>query len=513
VTAYPAWTPASRPGIIPLHPLTFGTILGRSFSALRQNPRVLLGFALVVQTVAYLVVIAAVLAVTWASFSRLDTLTEGTEEYDTVMAGSIGLVVVTGFVLGLAAGALSVIVQGIVVLEVTHAAVAEKLTLGALWRQLKPAAWRLIGYSLLVILAVTAVVALLVLGIVAVAVAAPPAAAIGLTILLVVAAIPLTWWLMIKLLLVPSAIIVERATILQALSRSWTLTRGRFWPALGIIVVISVIFGAVAQVVSLPFSFLSAGLTTIIAPTGAPEPTAIIGVLATVLLAQMVTILLQSVAVVVQSTATALIYIDCRMRREGLDLDLLAYVERRDAGAAALADPYREHVGRAIAPRGAAGYVGYPPAPGAPVYGAYPGQAGGAYPGQPGGAYPGQAGGAYAGQLGAYPGQPGGYPGQPGAYPAQTGAYPAQTGAHAGQAGAYPVQPGAYAGQTGVPGGFPAAAPAVPETPGAAAQPAAAQPASAPAPDASAEQEASTPPSATNWAAPGAPQDADRESP
>ena len=60
MTAYPAWTPASRPGIVPLHPLSFGTILGRSFVALRQNPRVLLGFALVVQTVAYLLVLAAI---------------------------------------------------------------------------------------------------------------------------------------------------------------------------------------------------------------------------------------------------------------------------------------------------------------------------------------------------------------------------------------------------------------------------------------------------------------------
>ncbi|MFD4959937.1 glycerophosphoryl diester phosphodiesterase membrane domain-containing protein [Microbacterium sp. NPDC058389] len=467
MTAYPAWTPASRPGIIPLHPLTFGTILGRSFSALRQNPRVLLGFALVVQTVAYLVVIAAVLAVMWASFSRLDTLTEGTEEYDTVLAGSIGLVAVTGFVLGLAAGALSVIVQGIVVLEVTHAAVAEKLTLGALWRQLKPAAWRLIGYSLLVVLVVTAIVALVVLGVVGVAVVAPPAA-IALSILIVVAAIPLTWWLMIKLLLAPSAIIVEHATILQALSRSWTLTRGRFWPALGVILVISVIFGAVAQVVSLPFSFLSAGLTTIIAPTGAAEPTAVIGVLVTVLLAQMVTLLLQSVAVVVQSTATALIYIDCRMRREGLDLDLLAYVERRDAGATALADPYREHVGRAIAPRGwpgaPAGYAAYPPAPGYPAYGAYPGEP----------------------------------------------VYSAP--------GAYPAQPGAYPLQPGVPGASPAAAPGaypvVPQPPAVAPHSEVAQPATpAAGPDAPAEGEASAPPSATNWAAPGAPQDADRESP
>ncbi|WP_106816016.1 glycerophosphoryl diester phosphodiesterase membrane domain-containing protein [Microbacterium timonense] len=350
MTAYPAWTPASRPGIIPLHPLTFGTILGRSFAALRQNPRVLLGFALVVQTLAYVALLAGVLAVMWASFSRLDTLTYGTEEYDTVMAGSIGLTAVAGIVLSLAAGALSVIVQGIVVVEVTHAAVAEKLTLGALWRQVKPIAWRLIGYSLLLILAVVALLAVVVVAVVGIAMVAPPAA-IALTIVVILAAIPLTWWLMIKLLLVPAAIIIEHATILQALSRSWTLTRRRFWPALGIILLISVIFAVVAQVVSIPMTFLSLGLTTVIAPTGAPEPTAIIGFLATAVLTQVLTLLLQSVAVVVQSTATALIYIDCRMRHEGLDLDLLAYVERRDAGARGLPDPYRQHVGRAIAPR------------------------------------------------------------------------------------------------------------------------------------------------------------------
>ena len=68
MTAYPAWTPASRPGIIPLRPLTFGTILGRSFAALRQNPRVLLGFALCVQTAAYVLVLLGVGAVAVASY-------------------------------------------------------------------------------------------------------------------------------------------------------------------------------------------------------------------------------------------------------------------------------------------------------------------------------------------------------------------------------------------------------------------------------------------------------------
>lgn len=495
MSAYPAWTPASRPGIIPLHPLSFGTILGRSFAALRQNPRVLLGFALVVQTLAYVVVLAGVLGVMWATFSRLNTLQPGTEEYDTILAGSIALTAIAGLVLSLAAGALSVIVQGIVVVEVTHAAVAEKLTLGALWRQVKPIAWRLIGYSLLVVLAVVALVTVAVLAIAGIAIAAPPAA-IALTIVVVLAAVPLTWWLMIKLLLVPAAIIIEHATILQALSRSWTLTRRRFWPALGIIIVISVIFAAVAQVVSLPMSFLSLGLTTIIAPTGAPEPTAIIGFIAAALLTQVLTLLLQSVAVVVQSTATALIYIDCRMRREGLDLDLLAYVERRDASslsplgssaeAAGLADPYREHIGRAIAPRGVPG--AYPPGYGAypPGYGAYP-------PGY--------------GQAGS-PVQPP-YGAQPGTYAAPPAYAPSGYGAPASAAPpAYaPQQPGHAAppayGAPGSPPAYGASPEAWPATP--AAPPASPGPDAAPAADA---------PSSTAWTAPGAPSEgADRDSP
>ena len=501
MTAYPAWTPASRPGIIPLHPLSFGTILGRSFAALRQNPRVLLGFALVVQTLAYVVVLGGVLAVTWATFSRLETVPTGSEEYDTILAGSIALTAIAGIVLSLAAGALSVIVQGIVVVEVTHAAVAEKLSLGALWRQVKPIAWRLIGYSLLVILAVAALVTVVVLAIVGIAMAALPAA-IALTILVILAAIPLTWWLMIKLLLVPAVIIVEHATILQALSRSWTLTRGRFWPALGVIIVISVIFAAVAQVVSLPMSFLSMGLTTIIAPTGDPEPTAIIGFIAAALLTQVLTLLLQSVAVVVQSTATALIYIDCRMRREGLDLDLLAYVERRDAGATGLADPYREHVGRAIAPRGAPG--AFP----APAYGAYPPYAPG-YP-LPGSPAPGQP------VYGPRHGQ-----GVPPAYGAPVGAQPGY-GPHPGYAaqpgygappayGAPPVRsaPPAYAppaspARTGGP-----AEPSSPSGPATSAAPA--TDAAADSPDAAASAE---PPSPTAWTAPGAaPHGTDRDAP
>lgn len=372
MTAYPSWTPASRPGIVPLHPLSFGTILGRSFVALRQNPKVLLGFALVVQTLAYIVVLVLIGLATFATFSRLDTLRPGTEEFETVLAGSIALLVIVSFVLSLAAGAVSVIVQAVVVVEVTHAVVAEKLTLGAIWRQVKPSAWRLIGYSAAVLLVLGAAMAIIVTAALALAALAPPLA-IVLTIVAILGSIPLIWWLTIKLLLVPSAIIIERATIRGALGRSWRLTRGRFWPALGVIILISLTFSVLGQVVSIPFSLISVGVSTVIAPTGDVDTEAIIGFLISTIATYAVLLVIQSIALVVQATATGLIYVDARMRKEGLDLDLLEYVEKRDAGVSDLPDPYLVHIGRDLSARFAPvayaqpGYApapqGYPPAP------------------------------------------------------------------------------------------------------------------------------------------------------
>lgn len=373
MTAYPAWTPAPRPGIIPLHPLTFGVILGRSFAALRQNPKVLLGFALMVQTLALIVATAGIVAIGIASFSRLASLDPGTDEFETVLAGSIAVSGASALVLSLAAGALSIIVQGVVVGEVAQAVVAEKHTLGVLWRRVKPVAWRLIGYTALVSLVVLVVLGILAAGLIALAMAAAPLA-IVLAVLLILSAIPLSLWLSTKLLLVPSAIVLEHASVLGAIGRSWHLTRGRFWPTLGIILVISVSFGALAQVVSVPFSFLTSGFTVVITPTGDPEPGAIIALIVGTLLAQIIVTLIQTIAVIVQSTAGALVYIDGRMRHEGLDLDLSSYVDRRDAGERDLPDPYRQHVGRRMAPRWAPGQPpmsmqpgayapGYPPAP------------------------------------------------------------------------------------------------------------------------------------------------------
>ncbi len=373
MTAYPGWTPASRPGIVPLHPLGFGTILGRSFTALRQNPRVLLGFALGVQVIGYLVTTAAVAGVAFWSFSRLDTLRPGTDEWNAVSAGSLALTIVTAVVLGLAVTALGVVVQGVVVAEVSREVVAERQTLGQLWSRVRPVVWRLLGYTLLLTLVIVVILGAIVLALVALASIGQAAivAAVLLGILLLLAAIPLLLWLGTKLALVPAVIVLERATLGAAIGRSWRLIRGRFWPALGVIVIISISISVVGQVVSVPFSLLSAGLSTIIAPTGEPTPSAVVGLIASTLLTQAVVLVVQAAGLVVQATAASLIYVDCRMRHEGLDLDLLAYVDRRDAGEPDLPDPYTPHPDRPHPPRPA--YAPYPASGYAPppAYGQY----------------------------------------------------------------------------------------------------------------------------------------------
>ncbi len=182
---------------------------------------------------------------------------------------------------------------------------------------------------------------------------------IGIVVLVVVllalAAIPLTVWLSTKLLLVPSILVLERARFREAFVRSWRLTRGRFWVAFGVTFLISLIMGLAMQVVSIPTAMFSSFLGTVIAPTGSSEPSAVIAYVFALLAPQVLLLILQAITIVVQSTGGVLVYLDCRMRYEGLDQTLLSHVERRDLGVPEdqLGDPFAIDPARAVtsAPR------------------------------------------------------------------------------------------------------------------------------------------------------------------
>ena len=62
--------------------------------------------------------------------------------------------------------------------------------------------------------------------------------------------------------------------------------------------------------------------------------------IALAIVAGMVTVVLGAIGLVMESASLALIYIDIRMRKEGLDLELLHFVEAKQSGTNDVANPY-----------------------------------------------------------------------------------------------------------------------------------------------------------------------------
>ncbi|WP_193598510.1 hypothetical protein [Microbacterium sp. YJN-G] len=374
------WTPAPRKGAIPLHPMQFGMILGRAFAGLRHNPKVLFGFAVVVQFVVGIITAGVMLLVGWFVALRIASVPPSSPDFGAIVAGSIALGGLAAIVMALVTVALTAVVQGLVAADVSYAALSRKASLRMLWSRVKPAFWRLFSYTLLQALAAllwTAIVFGIVFGVLALGGfdstgSIVLSVIIGLVLLL--GSIPLFLWLTTKLLVVPSVLVLEHATLGAALVRSWRLIRGRFWPALGIMVLINLIMGLAMQVVAFPVTIVSTMITGIVAPTGAEGPSEVIAIIAANVVPQVLLLAVQAIAIVVQGTGATLIYLDSRMRYEALDQTLIRHVELASHGTPdeQLGDPYAVDPARAVSktprptthPGYAPGYApaGYPPA-------------------------------------------------------------------------------------------------------------------------------------------------------
>jgi hypothetical protein len=354
----PGWTPPPKPGLIPLRPLSFGTILGSSFRVMRRNPAPTLGLAVLLYGVIGIVVVAVLGAVIAFALGRVSNASEN-DSYD-VVAGSIGLVVVAMLVpIALSVIATGVL-QGIISLEVARATLGEKLRVRGLWRLAKGRIAPLIGWSLLLTAAIT-VFLLISTGITVAVFAAAGAGssngvavAIGGFLLSMVFGLGFTVlgaWLGTKLSLVPSVIMLERLTLGASMARSWSLTKNNFWRTLGIQLLISVIIYVASSVISTPISFIGAIAATVVNPNAdGAAYFVVLGV--TYLVAGIVAIVVGAIGLVMQSAAVALIYIDIRMRKEGLDLELLHYVEAKQAGTSGVENPYlRLQQAGAVAPQ------------------------------------------------------------------------------------------------------------------------------------------------------------------
>ena len=149
----------------------------------------------------------------------------------------------------------------------------------------------------------------------------------------------LSLWLSTKLAFVATAIVVERRSIADAVRRSWRLTTGHFWRILGITLLVSVILSFALQIVTLPVSFLAPFASILVNPNESPEASIVVTLVITVISLALLAVA-TAVTLVAQSAVPPLLYLDVRMRSEGLDLELQRFVEDRAAGGPVPENPY-----------------------------------------------------------------------------------------------------------------------------------------------------------------------------
>ncbi|HSK25350.1 MAG TPA: hypothetical protein VK894_00380 [Jiangellales bacterium] len=314
--------PALKPGVVPLRPLGIGELLDGAVTTLRQNPAAMLGLSAVVAALSQLVQLAAV----WAFYRDLAVLEETTvttgAEAVSLLSSSIGATAVSGVVTWLA----TVLLTGILTVVVSRAVLGERVSIGRAWQLARPQLLRLIGLTIVVALIVSApfVLALLPAGLAALAGASGGIVA-SLAVLGVLLAIPTAVWLYVRVALSTPALMLEtsadtatgetrRATVIGSLRRSSRLVAGSWWRVLGILLVANVLVWVISQVVAVPLTLLSflvggfseTGMMTLpgLALTG------LAGIVATTITAPFI------------AGVTVLLYVDRRMRREGLDIAL-----------------------------------------------------------------------------------------------------------------------------------------------------------------------------------------------
>ncbi|MFT2692343.1 hypothetical protein [Clavibacter zhangzhiyongii] len=363
--AAPGWTPPPKPGLLPLRPLGLGAILAGSFQTLRRNPGATVGSALLVQGLVSVLTLAIVGGVSGFVVSRILSAREA--DQGPIIAGGVAAVVVAALVTLVLSIVASAFLQGVVASEVARGTLGERLRMRALWRVALPRLRPLVLWSLALTAAWTLVLAVLA-GIVALLVLAGGAGvAVGIIVgvLGVLGLVVVAAWVSTRLALVPSGIVIERLRPFAAARRSWSLTIGSFWRVLGILLLTSVIVSAATNVITVPLTLLTTILQTLLFPNGQADfqsfDASTAFYLGSQLLTIVVSVVVASVGGVVTSANAAILYIDLRMRREGLDLELARFAEERAAGAASATgpdarDPYASPV---------AGTPGGMPGPGA----------------------------------------------------------------------------------------------------------------------------------------------------
>lgn len=300
---------AVQPGIVPLRPLTLGEIYDGAFRAIRSNPMVMFGLAIIVVGVGAIIQTGF----TVAMFGRIERAAQaGISDLDAFFGvGSLVGLLLSSLAVSLA----TLVLEGLAIISVSESVLGRKISLAEVWQRARGQLWRLVGLSLLLglvgIVAAVAGVVVIVLLVYGVAESGGNVAAAGLlAFLLFLAMVVLVAFFGVRLMFAPCVIMLERTGVLASVGRSWRLTKGSFWRLFGIMLLTVVLVGVLVSILSVPFSMFGSVFALqddFVLPLIISSIGQLVG---------------SAISIPVMAAVLALLYVDVRMRKEGLDVEL-----------------------------------------------------------------------------------------------------------------------------------------------------------------------------------------------
>ncbi|MFB7995333.1 oxidoreductase [Streptomyces sp. NPDC056002] len=335
-----AWTPPPpppQPGVIPLAPLGVDRILGGAFTTMRRHAKPLFGTVLLVYLVLG-VLMAGALALGYTAVSDdvralFDRHTEPDWSHLRPVLVAFGIAWAFGMV-ALTVG--TAFIQSACTVVLREAVLGRPARFGAVWRHAWSRTPSVLGVGLLMglIALIPAGLAVAFMVSLVVTLLTQSVAPVGVLFLLMAVTVPLVVWVYVLFLFGPAAATLEGAGPIQALRRSARLVRGAWWRTFGISLLAGVIMMVVSLAVRVPLQLAMPD------PTVQPyEPgqdlsdvfEAMLPQLGFAMVLSMIgNLLVQLVSSVFLPLVTALLYIDQRIRREGL-AHTLELASRSDA--------------------------------------------------------------------------------------------------------------------------------------------------------------------------------------
>ncbi|AZM52585.1 hypothetical protein DMA15_08215 [Streptomyces sp. WAC 01529] len=313
--------PPPKPGVIPLGPLGVDQIFGGAFATMRRYAKPLFGTAAAAYGLLAVVMAGALLLAYGATRDDFRAMYEpgATFPWEPLLV-AFGAVWATGL---LASLAVSSFIQAACATTLHEAVIGRPTTFRAVWRGAWSRTPSVAAVTVLLAFILLLPVAAFVLLVVSffVTVLTDSTAPFGLVFLLFLLVIPLSAWLYVLFAFAPAAAALERAGPLTALRRSVRLVRGAWWRTFGISLLAGVIVVIVSLAFRLPLQFAAPAPPAVnpdsnISEILSDQLRSQFGLYA--LLALAGTLLTQLLATVFLPLVTALLYLDRRIRKEGL---------------------------------------------------------------------------------------------------------------------------------------------------------------------------------------------------